>query len=200
MLKKHNKDVKYGYANPCPSDANAEYLCYYEEEVEERLNHCDQMRRWEIYVNGRPLGSRRDWEGTKENTSLLDGRFGRILCLGDRVLPKVTKETSVAGIWTKLTSLYITKSLANRLYLKKNLYTYYMSPGMKLVDHIYEFNKFILDLTNIDIEIEDEDQALMLLASLTSSYKNVMETLLYGRGSLTMEDLLATLISRELKK
>ncbi|GKD26981.1 hypothetical protein Tco_1233195, partial [Tanacetum coccineum] len=60
MLKKHNKDVKYGYANPCPSNANAEYLCYYEEEVEERLNHCDQMRRWEIYVNKRPLGSRRD--------------------------------------------------------------------------------------------------------------------------------------------
>ncbi|GJU64355.1 hypothetical protein Tco_1246190 [Tanacetum coccineum] len=123
-----------------------------------------------------------------------------ILCLGDRVLQEVTKETSVAGIWTKLTSLYITKSLANRLYLKKNLYTYYMSPGMKLADHIDEFNKFILDLTNIDIEIEDEDQALMLLASLTSSYENVVETLLYGRGSLTMEDLLATLISRELKK
>ncbi|GKG12286.1 hypothetical protein Tco_0346523, partial [Tanacetum coccineum] len=38
-----------------------------------------------------------------------------ILCLGDRVLRKVTKETAAAGIWTKLTSLYMTKSLANRL-------------------------------------------------------------------------------------
>ena len=38
-----------------------------------------------------------------------------ILCLGDRVLREVTKETSAAGIWTKLTSLYMTKSLANRL-------------------------------------------------------------------------------------
>ncbi|GJR02951.1 hypothetical protein Tco_0525935 [Tanacetum coccineum] len=36
-----------------------------------------------------------------------------ILCLGDRVLREVTKETSVAGIWMKLTSLYMTKSLAN---------------------------------------------------------------------------------------
>nr|GEW70368.1 ribonuclease H-like domain-containing protein [Tanacetum cinerariifolium] len=65
---------------------------------------------------------------------------------------------------------------------------------------IYEFNKLILDLENIDIKIEDEDQALMLLMSLPSSYENFVETLLYGRESLTMEDVLATLISRELKK
>ncbi|GJW58019.1 hypothetical protein Tco_0104750 [Tanacetum coccineum] len=124
-----------------------------------------------------------------------------ILCLGDRVLREVTKETTAAGIWTKLTSLYMTKSLANRLYLKKKLYTYYMSPGTKTGDlYLYEFNKLILDLENIDIEIEDEDQALMLLTSLPSSYENFVETLLYGRESLTMEDVLATLNSRELKK
>ncbi|GJS38829.1 zinc finger, CCHC-type containing protein [Tanacetum coccineum] len=123
-----------------------------------------------------------------------------ILCFGDRVLREVTKETSAAGIWTKLSSLYMTKSLANRLYLKKKLYTYYISPGTKLGDHIDEFNKLILDLENINIEIEDEDQALMLLTSLPSSYENFMETLLYGRESLTMEDVLMTLNSRELKK
>ncbi|GJV13179.1 hypothetical protein Tco_1354720 [Tanacetum coccineum] len=61
-----------------------------------------------------------------------------ILCLGDQVLQEVTKETTAAGIWTKLSSLYMTKSLANRLYLKKKLYTYYMSPGTQLGDHIME--------------------------------------------------------------
>ncbi|GJS38455.1 hypothetical protein Tco_0563498 [Tanacetum coccineum] len=55
--------------------------------------------------------------------------------------------------------------------------------NMKLDDHIDEFNKLILDLANIDIEIEDEDHALMLLTE-----------------SLIMEDVLATLNSRELKK
>ncbi|GKF26500.1 hypothetical protein Tco_0082394, partial [Tanacetum coccineum] len=123
-----------------------------------------------------------------------------ILCLGDRVLREVTKKTTAAGIWTKLTGLYMTKYLANRLYPKKKLYTYYMSPGTKLGDHIDEFNKLILDLENIDIEIEDEDQALMMLTLLSPSYENFVETLLYGRESLTMKDVLATLNSRELNK
>nr|GEZ70037.1 retrovirus-related Pol polyprotein from transposon TNT 1-94 [Tanacetum cinerariifolium] len=61
-------------------------------------------------------------------------------------------------------------------------------------------NKLILDLANIDIEIEDENQALMLLILLPSSYENFVETLLYERESLTMEDALATLNSMELKK
>ncbi|GJX81251.1 hypothetical protein Tco_0329400 [Tanacetum coccineum] len=75
-----------------------------------------------------------------------------------------------------------------------------MSPGTKLCDHIDEFNKLILDLANIDIEIEDENQTLMLLTLLPSSYEKFVETLFYERESLTIEDVLATLNSRELKK
>nr|GFA25009.1 hypothetical protein [Tanacetum cinerariifolium] len=44
-VEKYNKDVKYGYANPCPSDADVEYLQLYEEDIEERLKHRDQIRR-----------------------------------------------------------------------------------------------------------------------------------------------------------
>ncbi|GJY85208.1 hypothetical protein Tco_0499234 [Tanacetum coccineum] len=59
---------------------------------------------------------------------------------------------------------------------------------------------YLGDRTVSEEVIEDEDQALMLLTSLPSSYENFMETLLYGRESLAMEDVLATLNSRELKK
>nr|GEV89685.1 retrovirus-related Pol polyprotein from transposon TNT 1-94 [Tanacetum cinerariifolium] len=103
------------------------------------------------------------------------------------------------GIWTKLPSLHMTV-LRKQSVSKEEAYTYYMSPGMKLGDHIDEFNKLILDLANIDIEIKDEDQTLMLHTSLPSSYEKFMETLLYGRESLTMKDVLANLNSRKLKK
>nr|GEY58896.1 zinc finger, CCHC-type [Tanacetum cinerariifolium] len=44
------------------------------------------------------------------------------------------------------------------------------------------------DLAPIDTTILDEDQALLLLTSLPSSYDNFVETLLYGRDTLKPED------------
>nr|GEV76819.1 hypothetical protein [Tanacetum cinerariifolium] len=111
-----------------------------------------------------------------------------LLCLDNKVLREVIKEDSVAGVWLKLETLYMTNSLANKLYLKKKLFTFYMDLGKKLSEHIDEFNKLIGDLANIDVDIDDEDHALMLLTSLPSSYDNFVEILLYGRESLTLED------------
>ncbi|GJT61752.1 hypothetical protein Tco_1005285 [Tanacetum coccineum] len=91
-----------------------------------------------------------------------------ILCLGDRVLREITKETTAVGIWKKLETLCMIKSLANR------------------------------DLAAIDTAISDEDQALLLLTYLPSSYDNFMKTLLYSRDTLKLEDVLATLNFREL--
>ncbi|GKE30947.1 hypothetical protein Tco_1450269 [Tanacetum coccineum] len=56
-LKRYNNDVKHGYVTLILSKEDAEYVQLFEEEIEERLKHHDQMRQWEMYVNGRPLGS-----------------------------------------------------------------------------------------------------------------------------------------------
>ncbi|GKF04732.1 hypothetical protein Tco_0035400, partial [Tanacetum coccineum] len=64
-----------------------------------------------------------------------------ILCLGDRVLWEITKDTTAAKILKKLETLNMTKSLANRLYLKKKLYTFNMHLGKSQSEHIDEFHK-----------------------------------------------------------
>ncbi|GJT75314.1 hypothetical protein Tco_1042039 [Tanacetum coccineum] len=46
--------------DPALSNDDAEFVRFYEEYIRERLRHRDQMRRWESYVNGRPLEQRRD--------------------------------------------------------------------------------------------------------------------------------------------
>ncbi|GJT11297.1 hypothetical protein Tco_0858339 [Tanacetum coccineum] len=57
-LKSYNNDIKYAYVQKDLTKDKAEYLKLFEEEIEVRLKHRRQMRRWEMYVNGRPLTPR----------------------------------------------------------------------------------------------------------------------------------------------
>nr|GEX27917.1 retrovirus-related Pol polyprotein from transposon TNT 1-94 [Tanacetum cinerariifolium] len=123
-----------------------------------------------------------------------------ILCLGNKVKREVTGETTAAKVWSKLKTLYMTKSLANKLYLKKKLNAFYMLAGRKISKHIDEFNKIILNLANIEVKSEDEDLALLLLTYLPASYEHFVDILLYGQEALTLEDVTATLNSKEIKE
>nr|KYP54750.1 Retrovirus-related Pol polyprotein from transposon TNT 1-94 [Cajanus cajan] len=80
-----------------------------------------------------------------------------IMSLGDKVLRQVAKEKTTIGVWSKLEGLYMTKSLVNRLYLKQDLYSFKMNKDKLVGEQLDQFNKFILDLENIDVTIDDED-------------------------------------------
>ena len=47
----------------------------------------------------------------------------------------------------------------------------------------------MLDLESLDIKMEDEDKAIILLNSLPKSLKHVKETLKYGRDAITFDDV-----------
>ncbi|GKG19783.1 hypothetical protein Tco_0376882, partial [Tanacetum coccineum] len=51
-------DVKYGYIQRDLIEDEVEYLKLFAEEIELRLKYRNQMRRWEMYVNGRPRRER----------------------------------------------------------------------------------------------------------------------------------------------
>ena len=137
----------------------------------------------------------------KEKTELLEKAHSAIiLSLGDTVLRKVAKAKSAAELWLKLESLYMTKSLANLLHKKIKLYTFKMTPGMLIEEHLDHFNKIILDLENIDITVLDEDKAILLLIFLDASYTNMKEVIMYGRDNLTFDEMQSILHARELQK
>ncbi|MCI72872.1 cytochrome P450, partial [Trifolium medium] len=60
-----------------------------------------------------------------EKTEMNDNAASAIiLCLRDKVLREVEHEMSAVLLWTKLDSLYMTKSLAHQQCLKQQLYFY----------------------------------------------------------------------------
>ena len=108
------------------------------------------------------------------------------LCLAKDVKYFVMRETKANVLWQKLEDKYMTKSIENRLYLKRKLFRFQYKEGTSMLDHLNVFNKLIADLLNLDEEIKDEDKALVLLNSLPNSYKYLATTLIYGKDSVKL--------------
>lgn len=120
----------------------------------------------------------------KDKEKLLQKAYSMIILnLGDEILKKVLKEKTTKGIWTKLEGLYMKKSLVDHRYLKQALYSFKIREDKFIDEQLDEINKLILDLENIGVNIEDEDQALLLLSSLSISYTTFKDKLFYGRIS-----------------
>ena len=76
-----------------------------------------------------------------------------------------------------------------------------MDEGTSIHTHVDEFNKLMMDLKSVDDQISDEDYAITLLCSLSPSYsyEHFVDTMIFGRESLSLEDVKASLNCKELK-
>ncbi|KAH9672650.1 hypothetical protein KPL70_017818 [Citrus sinensis] len=146
-------------------------------------------------------GSKASSSKTLEQVAEMDkkARSTIILSLGDSVIREVAKERIVAGLWAKLENLYMTKSLANKLYIKKKMFSLKMIEGASLAEHVDEFNKVCDELGTIDEGLSDESKALLLISSLPKSYEHFMDALLYGRQTLSLEEVKYALGTKKLK-
>ena len=57
----------------------------------------------------------------------------------------------------------MTNSVADKLPLKERLYMFFMIEGTLVQNHLDEFNSIIIDLESMDVKIEDEDKAILLV-------------------------------------
>ncbi|VFQ95314.1 unnamed protein product [Cuscuta campestris] len=122
------------------------------------------------------------------------------LCLANNTLREVLGLTDPVDIWDKLESRYKSKSLTSRLYLKKRLFGLQMAEEANFNGHLDEFNKITTELESIDVKIEEEDKALLLLASLPSSFDNIVTTLLFGKETLKFDEVVAALLMNETRR
>ena len=143
-------------------------------------------------------------QGILENANSL-----LILNLVDNVLRQVDEEDTTFKVWTKLESLYMVKSLSNKIYLKEQLFGFKMDPSKSLEENLDEFKKTIISLANIYEKISDENQAIIILNSLPGTFKDLKAVIKYGResyhqimfwGLLDQETLKSSLKRREIQK
>ena len=80
------------------------------------------------------------------------------------------------------------------------MFTLKMTEGSSLDKHIDEFNQVCDTLAKIDEALDDEGKALLLVSSLLESYKNFFDALMYGRQSLSLDEVKSALNTRELQE
>ncbi|GKC35508.1 hypothetical protein Tco_1047892 [Tanacetum coccineum] len=123
-----------------------------------------------------------------------------LLSLSDEVLYEVGDEETAQGVWKKLKTIYMTKSLTNKLLLKQRLFSLRMKEGSSLKEHIDALNSILMDLKNIEVKIEDEDATLVLLMLLPPSFESIVSSFVIGKDTITLEDVRSSLHLRELRQ
>ncbi|KAL8478480.1 hypothetical protein ACS0TY_030393 [Phlomoides rotata] len=118
-----------------------------------------------------------------------------ILCLGDKPLREVYKEKTAIDVWRKLESLYQTKSVSNKLYVKQKLLDFRMSDGKDLNEQLDIFNRYIEDL---DVKMDDDDKALMLLNVLPKSLDSFKDSVLFGNQDGASYDTVLTAVKTKI--
>jgi len=88
----------------------------------------------------------------------------------------------VRKIWKILESKYLTKSIENRLHLKKRLYRFELKRGIFIGEHMNNYTKLLTDVVNVDAVIEEENKVLIMLSSLLhEDYETFILTLINGK-------------------
>jgi hypothetical protein len=123
------------------------------------------------------------------------------LCLVDEVMSNIVGEDTTSDLWSKLESLYMTKSLTSRIYLNRQLYNLQMKEGTKIIDHLNIFNTLIVQLTSMEVKFEDEDKAITLLCSLLKSWNNLVTSISFSSTEvLDYDSVVGALLVEEMRR
>ena len=110
------------------------------------------------------------------------------------------EEATAKDLWENLGKLYQSKSLVNKLFLRKKLYNLRMRDGDLVAEHLNFFNIVISQLVYVDINILDEDKCINLLCSLPNSWDSMVVVIGSNTTSLKFYEVVSSLLSEEMRR
>jgi len=122
------------------------------------------------------------------------------LCVSDSVLLNVSGEATAKDLWDKLGTLYQTKSLVNKLFLRKKLYNLRMKDGDSMTEHLNAFNTVVSQLLPVDIKISYEDKCISLLCSLPDSWDSLVIAIGSNATALQFDEIVSSLLMEEMRR
>ena len=122
-------------------------------------------------------------------------------CLTQDITYHVMHETSARQLWESLEEKYRTKSIKSRLQLKSKIYRFQMQKGCSIDEQMNSHTKLFTDLVNVDVEIDEENKAVILLNSLPQEeYETFSLTLINGRKFLNYNEVSAALVNYKVRR
>ncbi|GKA99773.1 retrovirus-related pol polyprotein from transposon TNT 1-94 [Tanacetum coccineum] len=135
-----------------------------------------QKKLYEPLAEAKPTGMK------AEDRTLLDRQaLGVVrLSLAKNVAYNIDNEKTTYGLFKALSNMYEKLSASNKVFLIRQLVNTKMKEGASIADHVNEFNSILSRLMSVDIKLDNEVQALLLLSSLPESWSGTVTAV---RGS-----------------
>ncbi|KAK8588894.1 hypothetical protein V6N12_023306 [Hibiscus sabdariffa] len=138
-------------------------------------------------------------DNNKWNEMDKDAIAGLHLALADEVLSSIEEEKITKEIWDHLKKLYKAKSLHNKIFLKRKLYSLRMSKSTSVTEHLNTLNTLFSQLTSLSYKIEPQERVELLLQSLLDSYDQLIINLTNNilTDHLVLDDVATAILKEE---
>lgn len=122
-----------------------------------------------------------------------------VLAVDPSLLYLLDKTEDPVYVWNKLQSQLQRKNWANKLMLRKRLYSLQLKEGESVQKHVKEVTELFNELSVIGEKMSDEDRVVHLLASLPESFSTLVTALESSEKIPSMEVVVDRLIHEEKK-
>ena len=157
---------------------------------------------WE-FVNGTAEGPGRGATVEENLNFLMRGEKAIttiVLGMESKYIYLIATCDSAKEAWEKLENHFESKTVANRLYLKKEYFRMKMMTGQSMHEHLKKMKEAANRLSSVGAKLNEEDHVAVLLGSLSLSYSGFVTTFGVKGVEVGLEKVQQLLIYEEMKQ